>query len=308
MKRDTLFAIASMTKPVTGTAVMMLRDAGQLSVDDPVSKYIPELAALSATVTIKHILSHTSGMGEATPEEAAKAHTLKDLIPVFASKPLAFAPGSQWKYCQSGINTASRIVEVVSGQPFHEFLRQRLFSPLGMKDTTFYPNARQLARLVKLCRRDDATGKLSDAAVPALAPAFVERRNRPPLGNGGLFSTAEDYARFTRMILNNGEWKGRRYVSADSIRLMTSNHTGSLRAGFVPGSAFGLSFGIVREPQGVTAMLSPGTFGHGGAHGTQAWIDPVRRKAFILMIQRTGMRNGDASEMRRAFQQAAVEG
>lgn len=311
MRKDAIFAIASMSKPITGSSVMMLQDEGKLSIDDPVSKYIPELGKLrqadrqAAAITLKHLMTHTSGMGEATAQESEQAKTLADLIPAFASKTVAFAPGSAWKYCQSGINTLCRVVEVVSGMAFSEFLEKRLFHPIGMKSTTFYPTERQLPRLVRACRQEG--GKLVEVSSPRYAREYLLRRDRPSLGNGGLFSTAEDYSLFARMMLNGGEWKGRRYLSAAAVKQMTSMQTGELKAGFVPGSAWGLTVGIVREPQGITATHSVGTFGHGGAFGTQAWMDPVKGLALILMIQRMGLKNSDASEMRRVFQEAAIQ-
>ena len=144
MQPDTIFWIASMTKPITATAVLMLQDEGKLSVDDPVEKHLPEFKDLKtadgkpARLTIRHLLTHTSGMGEVAPAQASEIKNLAGLIPLHVAKPLAFEPGTKWVYCQSGINTAARIVEVVSGKPFEEFLEQRLFGPLGMKDTTFY--------------------------------------------------------------------------------------------------------------------------------------------------------------------------
>jgi len=310
MRKDAIFAIASMSKPVTGSAVMMLQDEGKLSVDDPVAKYIPELGQLkladgaAAHVTLKHMMTHTSGMGEATADESAAAKTLADLIPPYATKPVAFAPGSAWKYCQSGINGLCRVVEVVSGMSFADFLDRRLLGPLGMKSTTFYPNEKQFTRWVRPSQVEN--GKLVEVSNGRFSREQVLRRDRPSLGNGGLFSTAEDYSKFARMMLNDGEWKGKRYLSTAAVKQMTSMQTGDLKAGFVPGSAWGLTVGIVREPQGITAMHAPGTYGHGGAFGTQAWIDPVKGVALILMIQRVGLKNSDASDMRRAFQEAAM--
>ena len=150
MQRDNLFWIASMTKPVTAAAVLMLEDEGKLSIEDPVDKYLPELAKLKmadgkpARLTLQHLLTHTSGMAEATKEESRAAVTLADLIPGYAKKPLQFEPGSKWRYCQSGINSLGRIVEVVSRQSFPDFLQKRLFDPLAMKDTTFYPTEAQV--------------------------------------------------------------------------------------------------------------------------------------------------------------------
>src|SRR5438046_8395762 len=141
-----------MSKPITATAVLMLMEEGKLSLDDPVAKYVPELAGLktgdgkTTRITLRHLLTHTSGMGEATDEEAKAARTLSDLVPAFASKPLAFEPGSQWQYSQSGILTLGRIVEIVSGEPFDVFLRNCIFEQLGMKDTTFYLPSPQVPR------------------------------------------------------------------------------------------------------------------------------------------------------------------
>jgi CubicO group peptidase (beta-lactamase class C family) len=310
MRKDAIFAIASMTKPITGCAVMMLQDEGKLSIEDPVAKFIPELGKLQladgrpAAITLKHLMTHTSGMGEATPQESEAARKLEDLIEAFASKPVAFPPGSAWKYCQSGINSLCRVVEVVTGMTFSEFLERRLFSTLGMKNTTFYPTGRQFPRLVKPCRQE--ADRLTPVTEARFQKEHILRRDRPALGNGGLYSTAEDYSLFARMMLNGGECKGKRYLSAAAVKQMTSIHTGDLKAGFVPGSAWGLTVGIVRQPQGITAVYSPGAYGHGGAFGTQAWMDPAKGMALILMIQRVGLKNSDASEMRRVFQEAAM--
>src|SRR5260370_10003854 len=144
MRVDSIFWSASMSKPITATAVLMLMEEGKLSLDDPIAKYVPELAGLKTAdgktprITLRHLLTHTSGMGEATEEEAKPARTLSDLVPAFASQPLAFEPGSKWKYCQSGILTLGRIVEIVSGVPFEVFLLKRIFDPLGIKITTLH--------------------------------------------------------------------------------------------------------------------------------------------------------------------------
>ena len=305
LAKDSIFWIASMTKPVTAVSVLMMQDAGKLSIDDPVSKYIPEFAGLAAgKITLRHMLTHTSGMGEATPEETRDARKLADLVPVYARKPVAFEPGSQWRYCQTGINMLARVVEIVSAQPFPEFVAARLFRPLGMKDTGFYLSERQMPRLVTPARRDG--DKLVDAEVALLQGKSPTDTNRYPAANGGLFSTGPDYARFARMLLRGGESGGRRYLSPAAFALMTHNQTGSLKAGFIPGHSWGLGVGVVEKPEGQTAMLHPGAFGHGGAYGTQAWIDPKGGVALILMVQRTNFRNADDSPVRLAFQQAAV--
>jgi len=311
MAKDALFWIASMTKPVVACAVMMLQDEGKLSVGDPAAKYLPALAGLktadgrAGTPTLKHLLTHTSGLAEPTEQESLASRTLAELMPHIASKPLQRLPGERWQYSQSGINALGRIVEVVSGKPLQDFLKERIFIPLGMKDTTFYPDAAQQARLAKAYRRAD--GRLEEAAVRALYDC-KRGSERYPAANGGLYSTAADYGRFCQMLLNRGTLDGRRILSPEAVAALSSVQSGELKTGFVEGMAWGLGCGIVRQPQGVTAMLSPGTFGHGGAYGTQAWVDPVRRVAYVLMVQRANFPNADASELRRAFQAAAAKG
>ena len=319
MTQDALFWIASMTKPVTGVAVLMLQDEGKLSVADPVAKYLPEFAALktpsgkSANLTITQILTHTSGLGEATSPAAQQAHTLANLVPIWLAAPMQYEPGEKWKYTQSGINAASRIVEVVSGMAFDVFVQKRIFEPLGMKDTTFYPTDAQRARLATAYEKNKDSGALE----PVPARADYGTRDRPPQGNGGLYSTGPDYARFCQMLLNGGTFEGHRYLSAEAMKLLSTPQTGDLPTGFFQSDTYGnrgANYGwgiatcVLRTPhEGVAAMLSPGTFGHGGAWGTQAWIDPVKGVAYIMMVQRSGLPNSDASDVRRAFQQAAAD-
>lgn len=311
MQTDSLFWIASMTKPVTATAVMMMQEEGKLSIDDPVAKYLPELAGLKtpggqpAKITLRHLLTHTSGMPEATPAQYKTAKTLADVIPFYASQPLKFEPGSKWQYCQSGINSLGRIVEIVSGQSFSDFLQQRLFGPLGMKDTAFYLTPEQAARLAKsYARTNNALVEMPIAFLNGFPPT---ERNRYPAPNGGLFSTAADYGRFCQMLLNQGTLDGKHYLKAESVKQMSTIHTGELKTGFTDGNGWGLGCCVVRQPQGVSAVLSPGSFGHGGAYGTQAWIDPVKQVIYILMIQRANIGNSDGSNLRLAFQTAAAE-
>jgi CubicO group peptidase (beta-lactamase class C family) len=318
MTPDTLFWIASMTKPVTGVAILMLQDEGKLKVSDPVAKYLPEFAALktpsgkAANLTITQILTHTSGLGEASGSAAQQAKTLADLVPIWLAAPMQYEPGERWRYTQSGINAASRIVEVVSGVTFDVFLQQRLFDPLGMKSTTFYPTDEQRARLVTAYAKNKQSGTLE--AVPPRTD--FGPRDRPPQGNGGLYSTARDYARFAQMLLNGGVLDGKRYLSDAAMKLLTTPQTGALPTGFFQsetygnrGANYGWGLGtciLITPHDGVAAMLSPGTYGHGGAWGTQAWIDPVKGAAYILMVQRSNFPNSDASDVRAAFQNAAV--
>ena len=318
MATDTVFWIASMTKPVTGVAVAMLIDDGLLDIDDPVDRYVPEFKDLKtpagrpARITIRQILTHTSGLGEAAPEAARKARSLAELVPAWLAAPMKNEPGEKWAYTQSGINLAARIVEVVSRRPFDAFLRERVFEPLGMSDTTFFPPEPQRSRLATPYARQRGSGRLERAPHRldfAAAPP-------PPLGNGGLYSTARDYAAFCRMLLNSGAVEGRRLLGAEGMRALTTVHTGELPTGFLQGETFGsrggnygwgLGICVLKQPHdGVAAMLSPGTFGHGGAWGTQAWIDPVKQVAYVLMVQRTNFTNSDGSDVRRVFQEAAA--
>jgi CubicO group peptidase (beta-lactamase class C family) len=319
MKADNLFWIASMTKPLTATAVLMLQDAGKLNVSDPVEKYLPEfrdqwMIAERGTnslvlkrpvrpITLRDLLTHTSGISDMPPPRIEA--TLAELVIGYANKPLQFEPGSKWTYSTAGINVLGRVVEVVSGQPFAEFLDERILHPLGMKDTTFWPTARQARRL--------ATAYAPGSGGKGLAPTdiyFIKggvvNRARPPLPGGGLFSTAEDMAKFYQCILNDGVAGGKRLLSKEAVAQMTSTQTGDLKCGFVDGMSFGLGWGVVKQPLGVTAMLSPGTFGHGGAYGTQGWVDAQHDLIYVMMIQRAKLANGDASDMRRVFQETVA--
>jgi CubicO group peptidase (beta-lactamase class C family) len=317
MEPNTLFWIASMTKPLTAVSILMLQDEGKLKVSDPVEKFIPEYAALKtptgqpAHITIEQILTHTSGLGEGDTTAIKSAHTLADLIPIYLASPMLYEPGDHWRYTQSGINTAARIVEVASGLSFDEFVSKHILKPLGMKNTTFYPDKKQRSHLATPYIKDKQTGTLTAAPY-----ANFGNKGQPPFGNGGLFSTGPDYARFCQMLLNGGTFKGRRYLSPAVFEQLTTVHTGELKTGFLQTAEYGnwgMNYGwgigvvILKTPHfGVAEMLSPGTFGHGGAWGTQAWIDPVRGLAYILMVQRPGI-NGDASKLRQAFQQAASD-
>jgi CubicO group peptidase (beta-lactamase class C family) len=317
MTPDTLFWIASMTKPVTGVAIMMLQDEGKLKLTDPVANYIPEFAGLKspsgqpANLTIIQILTHTSGLGEASGPAAQSASTLADLVPVWLAAKMQFEPGAQWKYCQSGINLAGRIVEVVSGLSFDAFLQRRLFDPLGMTDTTFYPTKAQRARLAT------AYAKNKDAGLVPVPPrAGFGAPEQPPQGNGGLFSTPQDYARFCQRLLGQGTVGSKRLLSPAAVKSLASIHTGEIPTGFFQteqwgkrGANYGWGVGtcILRIPHpGHGEMLSPGSYGHGGAWGTQAWIDPVKGVAYLLFVQRSNFPNSDGSDVRLGFQRAAA--
>lgn len=324
MQKDSLFWIASMTKPITAFAVMMLQDEGKLSIDEPVSKYLPEfkgqmlikeksdaqtvLVKPARAITTKDLLTHTSGLVSNSPldADAIDVLTLKEAVITYALSPLQFEPGSKWSYCNPGINTLGRIIEVVSGEEYARFLEKRLFNPLHMKDTTFWPSKSELKRLAT-SYKPTADGKgLEVATIKYLTPPFSDKK-RTPLAAGGLFSTAEDLLKFYRMVLNGGALDKKRYLSEATLKLMTQNHTGDLKAAFTEGMGMGLGFQVVVTPTGVTSTLSPGTYGHGGAHATQGWIDPVKKTIHILLIQRAGLKNGDASPMRQAFHEATAK-
>jgi CubicO group peptidase (beta-lactamase class C family) len=319
MRADDLFWIASMTKPLTATCVLMLQDEGKLSVGDLVEKHLPEfkgqwmvagrdkdtltLKRPARPITLRDLLTHTSGIGNV--ESPRPTCSLAELTMAYAQQPLQFEPGSKWAYSTAGINVLGRVVEVVSGRPFAEFLDARLLKPLGMKNTTFWPTLAQARRVVKAYQPREGGGLEEVGNYFIKGP--LTSRDRTPFPGGGLYSTAPDLVRFYRMILNGGESGGRRYVSKVAVEQMTRTQTGELKTGFVEGMSFGLGWGVVREPQGVTAMLSPGTCGHGGAYGTQGWIDPKQNLIVVLMIQRLKQQpNGDGSIVRGAFQAAAV--
>jgi CubicO group peptidase (beta-lactamase class C family) len=311
MQKDTIFWIASMTKPVTSTAIMILEQEGKLGLDDPVSKYIPEFAKLKtpsgkpANLTLRHLLTHTSGLAESPDAKRRQARNLEELMPTFLDQPMKFEPGTKWDYCQSGINTLGRIIEVVSGERYQDFVQERIFDPLGMKDSTFYPTDDQKNRLAVSYMTKN--GQLTSTDIKLL-PGPVGDRSHYAAPNGGLFSTASDYLTFCRMLLNAGTVNGKQILSPESVKEMTRIQTDDLpKVGFIPGSSWGLAIGIVREPVGMTAMLSPGTFGHGGAYGTQAWIDPVKGRIYLLLIQRGDLENSDASVYRERFQEEAAK-
>jgi CubicO group peptidase (beta-lactamase class C family) len=305
MSVDSMFRVMSMTKPITATAVMILVDEGKLSLDDPVEKFIPAFADAKLKngepvqgLTIRHLLTHTSGLvGDQTCKDSLEA-----TASLLAARPFGFQPGEKWEYGPS-LNVCGRIIEVVTGQRYEDFLAQRIFAPLEMKDTTFVPTSDQRSRIAVVYEPSEDTKTL----VPASRLPVDAARETVPNPSGGLLSSAEDMFKFYQMILNGGELNGQRVVSADAVRAMTTVQTGELPTGFTRGNGWGLGWCIVRNPSGTTEMLSPGTFGHGGYYGTQGWVDPQRKTIFVFLIGRMGLNNSDDSEMRRDFQQLAVD-
>jgi CubicO group peptidase (beta-lactamase class C family) len=323
MTADTLFRIASMTKPVVAMGIMKLVESGAMSVDDPVEKHVPEfrgqmlvadrkdgtvtLVRSPRPITLRDLLTHTSGLPGGYPEGfgdvyGQREHDLHESALVQSQRPLEFPPGSRWAYCNSGIDLLGRIIEIRSGMRFEEFLHKKFFEPLGMNDTAVFPSADRLARSAVVYEKKD--GKLNPVSRPLIGNPVHARHSIPA---GGLFSTGPDLAKMYQMLLCGGEGNGTRVLTTESLKTMTQLQTGDLPCGFVEGMGFGFGFAHVRQPQGVTRMLSAGTFGHGGAFGTQGWIDPHQDLFVILLIQRSGLPNGDASPIRDALQQLAVD-
>jgi CubicO group peptidase (beta-lactamase class C family) len=323
MPKDAIFRIASMTKPITAIGIMILVDEGKLNVDDPVEKYLPEfrgqmllesrdgekvvLRKPMRPITLRDLLTHTSGLPGGFPPGLAdlyfkRNYSLAEATAIQSQRPLDFEPGSKWSYCNAGVDTLGRIIEVVSGQPYEAFLAKRIFEPLGMKDTTPYPTAAQLERLAGLYGVKD--GKLTFVDYSLIGPSA---HSRHPIPAGGLYSTAADLSKLYRMMLGKGKLGDVRILSEKSAATMTKLQTGDIVCGFTPGMGFGYGWAVIKEPQGVHAMLSAGTFGHGGAFGTQGWIDSQKDIFVILLIQRVGLQNADASDMRRELQTIAVK-
>lgn len=309
MPTDAMFWIASQTKPITGAALMMLVDEGKVDIDDPVEKYLPEFRGLwlaveqdaehmllrkpSHPITVRNVLSHTSGLPKTSAMETPTLDQLRllDAARSYAMTPLMFEPDTAYAYSNAGINTAGRIIEVVSGMPYEEFLQKRLFDPLGMRDTTFWPNERQLARLAKSYKPSSADDGLEETTITQLKYPLDDRQ-RQPMPAGGLFSTADDLARFCQMVLSGGTFHGERFLSEAAVKQMTSRHTPA---------ALRQSYGLGWSTQGET-------FGHGGAYSTQMTIDPASGLITILLVQHAGFPSGvQKADLIQAFEAAASE-
>lgn len=339
MRKDAIFRMASMSKPVTGVAILMLLEEGKLRLTDPVSRFIPGFKTLPVAmpaplppgappravpgqpppeppiytvpanrqVTIRDLLTHTSGLessgiGNRTAGRAAprlKTDSLATYVPKLAAGPLDFQPGTVWRYSLlAGMETLGRIVEVASGQSFDQFIKQRIFDPLGMKDTGFVVPPEKRPRLVTLYNR---------------RPTGLERTGTPDWldtttlfsGGGGLYSTADDYIQFGQMLANGGELNGKRLLSPRTVDLMASNHVGELYETGGTGGAKGLGFGLSVEVvlDGVTANTrrSNGSFGWSGAFGTHFWVDRKEQLVGLLLIQEP------ANAMRRDFENAVMQ-
>jgi CubicO group peptidase (beta-lactamase class C family) len=327
MRKDTIFQIMSMTKPVTGLGIMMLAEEGKLALRDPIERFLPEfknqrvatttgpdsghLGTPVRPVTVADLMTHTSGLFDAPPNEI-KGYSqqmnvsLADLVRVFARQPLLFQPGTKWSYSSPGIDVLGRIIEVCSGQKYEDFIQQRILTPLGMKDSFFYPKAEQTSRIAMVYEGHDGHLVRSPGTILGGDPSAYRRGAIYPAPSWGLYATAEDLLHFYQMMLNGGTYNGRRYLSKFSVNLMTTIHTGDIvPSGWLGGGAYGLTWEVVKDPLGELAGHTKGTYGHGGAFGTQGWIDPTNDLIRIMLIQRS---NGATDTLRNTFQTMAEVG
>jgi CubicO group peptidase (beta-lactamase class C family) len=320
MQKGTIFQIMPMTKPVTAIGIMMLAEEGKLALRDPVEQYLPEfrnqrvaanvgpdaahLSLPDHPVTIRDLLTHTAGIQDAAP---AAIHDypqsmnipLDQVVQHLARQPLLFQPGTQWSYSSPGIEILGRVIEVCSGQKYDDFINSRILQPLGMQDSFFYPPAAKIPRIAMVYVQKD--GKLVRAPATILGgdPAKYRQGAVFPAPGWGLYSTAEDLLHLYRMMLNEGVYEGRRYLSPFSVHLMTEAHTGGIHpVGWMRGTGYGLAWEVVTDPLGELAGHSKGTYGHGGAFGTQGWIDPANDLISILLIQRA---DGSTDSMSNVF-------
>jgi CubicO group peptidase (beta-lactamase class C family) len=324
MPKNALFWIASMSKPVTGVAILMLMEEGKVRLNDPVSKFLPEFRGMKVAVmeehvtpprfytvpanreiTIQDLLTHVSGLvsgGPASREESAKiarkpGETLADYIPRLGATPFDFQPGSRWTYSPSAaFDTLGRIVEIASGQAFDQFLRQRIFDPLGMKDIFFHPAEDRLPRIATTYHRaGDALEKVDSQSRLTNTTYFS--------GAGGLMSSAEDYLQFGEMLLEGGHLNGKRLLSPRTVELMASAFVPDTVPGRARGRGFGLSVQVVSDAVTAGYRVSTGSFGWDGAFGTHFWVDPKEKVVGVLMVQT----NNPNRQLDRDFENAVMQ-
>jgi len=331
MTRDTIFRLYSMTKPITGVAMMILFEEGKWRLDDPVTRFVPEFkdlkvftgtdAAGQLTVepmkrppTMREIMSHSAGfgygLGDRHPvdklyreKSVLAANGLADMIKRTADIPLMYQPGTRWSY-SSSVDIQGYIVEKLSGQRFGDFLQQRIFAPLKMTDTAFYVPKEKATRLAAVYVGNQKTGKIEEALqlFGFNMPTYLE----PPSmesGGGGLVGTIGDYARFAQMVVNKGELDGVRLLSPASVEMMGTNmlskeilarNDGIQGARFDEAVGFGLDFQVVNNPRYAGTLEGRGTMSWAGAAGTWFWVDPTNDVIFVGMIQRMGDTGGDS--------------
>lgn len=317
MPTDAMFRICSMTKPITSVAVMMLYEEGKFLLEDPISKYLPEFKhpkvlmkppqgptytiPANREITIRDLLRHTSGITYQWNEDLGpmyeKANVASGLLPYdgtigdsvknLAALPLLFSPGDRWEY-SLGVDVLGRLVEVVSGQPLDEFFRTRIFEPLGMKDTYFYPPENKVARLATAYTYYSDKGLNRFPDTPIREGSFVYSADYPTKGpkklfsgGAGLVSTAMDYARFCLMMLDEGKVGNTRLLSRKSVELMTHDQLGKIG----PDQGFGLGFGIEGIKTPLEELGTPGTYSWGGFFYTGFSIDPKEQMIVVFMAQ-----------------------
>ena len=328
MQKDSIFRIYSMSKPITGVAMMMLFEEGKWQLNDPVSKHIPEFANLKVAkvnpqtgavtqvapdhaMTMRELMSHSGGLSYGVFGTTAvdKMYTdvnalnrdepLQAMIDKLAKIPLLHQPGERWHYSVS-VDVQGYLVEKLSGQPFPEFLKQRIFEPLGMKDTAFFVPPEKLNRFASFYTYDK-----DRKFVPHPGDDF-SKQPAGPSGGGGLVSTATDYMRFCQMLLNGGELDGHRLLSPLTVQLMHSNVLPASARTMSPGTGFGLDFAVVEDPLVAGGYGGEGTFYWGGYAGTWFWIDPVYNLIEVGMIQHRGEGMPDVRALSRSLTYQAI--
>ena len=310
MKTDTIFQIASMTKPITAVGIMILVEDGLLAISDPVQKYIPSFSKIqlmtkseegdlqeirkpSRPITIRDLLTHMSGMGGEYPDPIKdlfdkRDHTLAEAVDLFPQRPIEFEPGTRWGYSNMGFATLGRIIEVVSGESYEEFIAERIFQPLEMRDSHFFLPEEKHGRVAAIYRFDGSTLARADLDLYHAGAKY-------PSPEAGLYSTAPDLFRFYQMMLNGGSFGSKRILSKVTVELMTRLHTGGLLAGFSPGVGYGLGWAVVRTVEGMFRLNSIGTYGHGGLYRTYGFVDPQKELVGIILLQRIS-NDGDMAD------------
>jgi CubicO group peptidase (beta-lactamase class C family) len=305
MSKDAVFWIASMTKSINGTALMMLVDEGKVTLDDPASKWLPGLAkvkmkdgsAPAKPITLRMLLSHTAGIAFPPRKADDGAVSLKQYVDRLIAAPLAFEPGSDYEY-GFGPTVAGRLLEVVTGQPYEVFLQERIFAPLGMVDTMFNPDDARRARIPQTYKLDEETKELTVSYNPFFTSSAEAKRMVEPAG--GLFSTAADMGRFYAMVANGGEWDGKRLLSEKAVQEMVT----PVMAGGKP-ITYALGWQCCTEANAKMSAFGPGSFGHGGAFGTNGWVDPKRKIATVYLVQNVLVPQG--GKPKEEFQQMVLE-
>ena len=307
MTTDTIFQIMSMTKNFTGVAIMMLVEEGKVELRRPAQDYLPELKGLMVQerqpdggmktrrpdkpVAVWHLMSHTSGLGgdpvgDLRDNPRTMRATLEEAVRFYGTQPLRFDPGTRWQYSNMGIAILGRIVEVVSGEDYVHYIETHILKPLGMKDSFFFPPEDKKARIAMVYKHQGGKLVRSGAEILAGDPAAYRAGAKYPAPEFGLYSTAPDLFRWYQMLLNGGTLNGRRYLSRQSVETMRQVFTPQVTpSGWLGGTGYGLTFEIVDKAEGTLLLHSMGSFGHGGAFGTEGWMDPKNDLVRICMVQ-----------------------